>query len=85
VHRACTQNDRPLLIIGIVILVASLIVERAATIRSGQLVNAAGGDWNTKDVRYASEGGPPKWLSAVSLLAYVGIVVGVGLIIMSFL
>jgi hypothetical protein len=55
-----------LLIIGIVILVASLIVECAATIRSAQLVNAAGGDWNTKDVRYASEGGPPKWLSAVS-------------------
>jgi len=73
------------LIIGIVILVASIVTERAATIRSAQLVNAAGGDWDSKDVRYAAEGGPPKWLSAVSLLAYAGIMVGIALIITGIL
>jgi hypothetical protein len=70
---------------GVVILVLSILVERVTTIRSAQLVNRAGGDWNAKDVRYAREGGAPKWLSAVALLAYVGIVVGLVLIVIGLL
>jgi hypothetical protein len=48
-------------------------------------VDAAGGDWASKDVRYAREGGPPKWLSAVALLAYAGIVAGVVVIVVGLL
>lgn len=74
-----------MLILGILVLVGSIIVERVATIRSAKLVNAAGGDWQTKEVRYSREGGPPKWLSAVALLAYLGIAIGVVLIIIGLL
>jgi hypothetical protein len=39
-----------MLITGIIILVVSVVVERFSTIRSAQLVNAAGGDWEAKDL-----------------------------------
>jgi hypothetical protein len=70
--------------LGIIVLVASVLVERVTTIRSVQLVERAGGDLTTKnlgDERYAHEGGPPKWISAVALLSYLGIAVGLLLIV----
>lgn len=70
------------LVAGVVLLVVSIIVERIATIRSAQLVNAAGGDWQSRDVRYADEGGAPRWLSFVGLLSYPGIAAGIVLIIL---
>jgi len=74
-----------MLVAGIVLLVVSVIVERIATIRSAQIVDAAGGDWANKVPVYAREGGAPKWLSAVALLAYLGVVVGVVLIVLSLI
>jgi hypothetical protein len=71
-----------MLVAGIIVLVVSIVLERVTTIRSAQLVNAAGGDWDSKDVRYSHEGGAPKWLSAIALLSYLGIVVGIGLIVL---
>ncbi len=68
---------------GIVVLVVSIVVERAVTTRSAQLVNAAGGNWQARDVRYAEEGGAPRWLSGVGLLSYVGIAVGLVLIVLA--
>jgi hypothetical protein len=70
-----------MLIAGIVVLVVSILVERVATIRSASLVDAAGGTWEEKDVRYSHQGGAPRWLSAVALIAYAGIAVGVLLIL----
>jgi hypothetical protein len=70
-----------MLVLGIIVLVASVIAERTTTIRSAQLVNAAGGNWAEKDVRYSHEGGAPKWLSAVAVLSYVGILAGIALIV----
>jgi hypothetical protein len=49
-------------------------LERLTAIRSRQLVDAADGDWQAKDVRYAHEGGVPKWLSGLALLSYAGVV-----------
>lgn len=74
--------------LGIVVVVISIIVERAATIRSMQLVERAGGDLTTKnlrDERYAHEGGPPKWMSALALLSYIKIAVGLVLIVVGLL
>jgi hypothetical protein len=70
------------LLTGIVVLVVSVVIERAVTIRGAQLTAEAGGDWNAKDVRYAWEGGPPRWMSLIALLAYVGIAVGLVLIVL---
>jgi hypothetical protein len=47
------------------------------------LVDAAGGDWQARDVRYAHEGGAPRWLSAVGLLSYAGIVIGLVLLVIA--
>ena len=46
-----------MLIVGIVVLLLSIIVERVATIRTARLVNAAGGDWESRDFRYSREVG----------------------------
>lgn len=73
------------LIAGIIVLVVSVIIERITTIRTAQLVNAVGGNWAERDVRYASEGGAPKWLSAIALLSYAGIVVGIVMTILGLL
>ena len=72
-----------MLIVGIVLLVLSVIVERTATIRTARLVNAAGGDWEARDFRYSREVAAPKWLSAVALLAYAGMLAGVALIVVA--
>lgn len=72
-----------MLVLGIVILVVSILVERVTTIRSRILVDAAGGDWQSGDVRYAHEGGAPKWLSVVGLLSYAGVIVGIVLIVVA--
>lgn len=74
-----------MLVVGIILLIVSLAVERAVAIRSAKLVDAAGGDWAAKDVRYASEGGPPRWLSAVALAAYAGLAVGALLVVLAIL
>lgn len=77
-----------MLTLGIIVVVASVLVERAATIRSMQLVERAGGDLTTKnlqDERYAHEGGPPRWISALALLSYLGIAVGLVLIVVGLL
>lgn len=77
-----------MLTLGIIVLVASVLVERATTIRSMQLVERAGGDLTTKnlrDERYAHEGGPPRWISALALLSYLGIAVGLLLIVVNLL
>lgn len=71
------------LTVGIIVLVVSVSVERITTIKGAQLVDAAGGDWAKRDMRYASEGGAPKWLSVIALLSYTGIVVGIGMIILA--
>jgi hypothetical protein len=73
------------LAVGIAVLVVSLVVERAVAIRSAKLVDAAGGNWAAKDVRYAPEGGPPRWLSALALAAYAGLVVGALLVVLAVL
>lgn len=72
-----------MLIAGIIVLAVSIGIERAATIRSAQLVNAAGGDWAERDVRYHYEGGAPRWLSLVGLLSYLGILVGLILVVLA--
>jgi hypothetical protein len=74
----------PVLAVGIVVLAISLVVERIATIRSAQLINAAGGDWS-RDLRHAWEHGAPKWLSAVGLLSYAGVFTGIVLIVVAIL
>jgi len=62
----------------------SVIVERVTTIRSARLVNAAGGEWgNPAGEVYAAEGGAPKWLSAIALLSYLGILVGIVLVVIA--
>lgn len=76
-------HSAAMLVVGIVVLVVSIIVERVATIRSAQLVNAAGGDWQAREVRYAHEGGAPRWLSGLGLLSYFGIIGGVVLIVVA--
>jgi hypothetical protein len=72
-----------MLIVAIAVLVVSIIVERITAIRSRQLVDAVGGNWQAKDVRYASEGGPPKWLSAIALASYAGVLLGIGLLVVA--
>jgi TRAP-type uncharacterized transport system fused permease subunit len=71
--------------VGIAVLVVSIIVERAVTIRGARRVNELGGDWNRRELVYAWEGGPSRMLSLVALLAYAGIVAGLVLIAVSFL
>lgn len=72
-----------MLVAAIVLLVVSNIVERLATIRAARLVNAAGGDWDTRDFRYSREGGAATWLSAVALLACGGMLASVALIVVA--
>jgi hypothetical protein len=72
-----------MLIAAVVLVVLSLIVERVATIRTARLVNAAGGDWQSRDFRYSRKGGAATWLSAVALLAYAGMLAGVALIVVA--
>jgi hypothetical protein len=45
--------------VGIAVLVVSIIVERAVTIRGARLVNKLGGDWDRRELVYAREGDPP--------------------------
>jgi hypothetical protein len=72
-----------MLTLGIIVLVVSIVVERYTAMRTGVLTERAGGDVFTGDMRYAWEGGPPKWLSAMALASYVGVFAGVVLIIIA--
>lgn len=72
-----------MLIVGAVLLVGSIVVERIIMFRSVQLVERAGGDLlsgERADERYHHEGGPPRWMSGVGLLCYVLALVGLVLI-----
>lgn len=82
-HPSHAREIVGMLIVGIVLLLLSIIVERVATIRTARLVNAAGGDWESRDFRYTREGGAAKWLSAVALLGYAGMLAGVALIVVA--
>ena len=62
-------DNATVLTAGVAVLVASVVVERAATIRSRQPVDAAGGDWpgtSATTTRAARQGGfPPSRCSPV--------------------
>ena len=75
-----------MLILGVVLLVGSIVVERVITFRSVQLVGRAGGDLTShrlEDERYHDEGGPPRWMSGIALLCYFLMLVGLLLIIVA--
>ncbi len=68
-----------MLSLGIVVLAVSVIAERYTAIQTRRAFERAGG------TVYASQGGPSKALSALALLSYAGIVVGVVLIALAIL
>ncbi len=68
---------------GIIILIIGVVVERATTVRTAQLTDRAGGGVRSGDMRYAAEGGAPKWLSAVALLSYLVMLLGLALIVVA--
>ena len=70
--------------VGIVILVVSLVGMFATNYRTRMAIKDAGGDPDELD-RYWYEGGPPRWVSQVALLSYVGIAIGVVLIVVGLL